>query len=625
MKILFKIIRWIIGVFFLLGGLGGLISGDYFMALIVIIVALFVIPISLRRGKKESRLQNELKQQDSIEPNIPARKQSRKNLTKIKREGNKTTITFDSDAILQSVIAKRQARQEEIDNYDYQYQTIRNWGLQLLESVHLLHTTKNFDTLKGRYDFIAQFYHDLCLAKHNKRFTADIQYSIDEYKSTYYNTMLEDFEIDLLYNPDKKKLKEFYLRSIGQCFKRFAHDQDLSIGSLKRKSAVQNRLNKIQEIADQSIREMDTFDQHRELGQSIVDEIKTTRDFIVNKYSASDSVPLPTTVDQIVVDAEASFPLTIYNTTKAKLKKVTSILYSDEYDKASKLMPLFAQHNIKCVEIEQYIDKYRPIYVQRIQNQKDSSPEYLHSSEMDQLDMTEEFKNSAIPQLYEIANCNLRSIFDYRDIPITVDDQLIKEYGYNNFALYMRLQNKVGKVITNWERKDIEDLGKTDLISLIDEIEVDEVLLTLPLKVLNAIAEKEEGHFKRKKKAVDYINEHGLSGNLGRHIATRRIFKVNPLPKRYENIDIDEVAKSWSYLKEYIRLFVNTYNDSKYHTASVSHTSRYIETWRVVPGYQDNCPRAKEECKKTYTRSNPPKLPFHVGCTCYLRSELKDY
>ena len=625
MKILFKIIRWIIGVFFLLGGLGGLISGDYLMAMVVIVVALFIIPVPLWKSKKEAKQQSELQLLDDTDSAIPTRKQSRKKLTNIKHEGNRTTITIDSDTLLQSVLAKRQARQDEIDNYDYQHQAIRGWGLQLLESVHLLHATKNFDTLKGRYDFITQFYHDLCLAKHNRRFTSDIQYSIDEYKSTYYNTILEDFEIDVLYNPDEKKLKEFYLRSIGHCFKRFAHDQDLAIESLKRKSAVQSRLNKINEIADQSIREIDTFDVHRELGQSIVDEIKSTRDLILNKYSTSDSVSLPTTVDQLVVDAGASFPLTIYNATKAKLKNVASILYSDEYNKASKLMPLFAQHNVKCVEIEQYIDKYRLIYVQRIQNQEDSSPEYLDSSEMDQLDMKEEFKNRAIPQLYEIANCNLRSIFDYRDIPLTVDDQLIKEYGYENFALYMTLQNKVGKVITNWERKDIEDLGKTDLISLIDEIEVDEVLLTLPLKILNAIAEKEEGHFKRKKKAVDYINAHNLSGNLGRHIATRRIFKVNPLPNKYEHIDIDQVAKSWSYLREYIRLFVDTYNDSKNHTASVSHTSRYIETWRVDPGYQDNCPRAKEECKKTYTRSNPPKLPFHVGCTCYLRSELKDY
>lgn len=625
MKILFKIIRWIIGVFFLLGGLGGLISGDYLMAILVIVAALFIIPVSLWRGKEEARLQSELQQKDSIEPNIPARKISRKNLTNIKREGNTTTITIDSSALLESVIAKQQDRQEEIDNYDYQYQTIRNWGLQLLESVHLLHTTQNFDTLKSRYDFIEQFYHDLCLAKYNKRFTSDVQYSIDEYMSTYNNTTLEDFEIDLLYNPDKKKLKEFYLRSISYCFKRLAHDQDLSIASLKRKSAIQNRLNKIHEIADQSIREVDKFDLQRELGQSIVEEIKTTRDLVVNKYQAADTSLLLSTVDQLVANASAPFPMTIYNATNAKLKKVVSILKSDEYNKASRLMPLFAQHNIKCVEIEQYIDKYRPIYLQKIQDQKDSSPEYLHSSEMDKLDMEAEYKDRAIVQLYEIANCNLKSLFDYREIPLTMDDILIKEYGYDNFALYMRLQNKVGKVITNWERKDIEDLGNTDLISLIDEIDVDEVLLTLPLKVLNAIADKEDGHFKRKKKAVDYINEHNLSRNLGSHIATRRIFKVNSLPNRFGHINIDQVAKSWSYLKEYINLFVDTYNNSEIHKASVSHPGRYIDTWKIEPGYLDSCPRAKEECKKTYTRSNPPKLPFHIGCTCYLRREFKGH
>lgn len=618
MSVLVKIIRWIVGLFFILGGLGGFMSDEMAAGLIMTVIGLAILPISLWKKKKKEK---PAPQSQTTAIGLTSDRPK----SKITRNGNTTTITIDSDAILQNVLAKRQARQEEIDNYDYQYRTVQGWSLQLLESLHLLHTTKNFDTLKGRYDFINQFYYDLCLAKHNKRYTADIQKGIDNFKSTYYETTLQDFEIDLLYNPDQKKLKELYLRSIGNCFELFAADQALSLANLKRDSAKRNRLDKIYEVADQSIREIDNVDLYGDLGKLIANQIRETRDKIANNYNPKETSELPSSMDQLVVNPQSSFPLTIYNASNAKLRKVAKLLQSDEYNKNYKLMPLFAEHNIKCLEIENYIHKYKAIYLQRIEDEKEKSTEYQQSTEMDRLDMESEYKDKAVKGIYEIANCDLKELFDYKDIPLTIDDQLIKEYGFDNFSLYMKLQSRVGKVITNWERKDIEDLGKTNLVSMIDEIEIDEVLLTLPLKVLNAIAEKEEGHFKRKKKAVDYINEQDLSANLGKHIATRRIFKVNPLPSKYDHVDIDLVVKSWAYLKEYLNLFVDTYFNGESYKDRTSHMSSYIEGWKVEPGYQDSCPRAREECKKTYSRSNPPKLPFHVGCTCNLRSQMRDF
>jgi len=244
MSVLVKIIRWIVGLFFILGGLGGFMSDEMAAGLIMTGIGLAILPISLWKKKKKEK---PAPQSQTTAIGLTSDRPK----SKITRNGNTTTITIDSDAILQNVLAKRQARQEEIDNYDYQYRTVQGWSLQLLESLHLLHTTKNFDTLKGRYDFINQFYYDLCLAKHNKRYTADIQKGIDNFKSTYYETTLQDFEIDLLYNPDQKKLKELYLRSIGNCFELFAADQALSLANLKRDSAKRNRLDKIYEVADQ--------------------------------------------------------------------------------------------------------------------------------------------------------------------------------------------------------------------------------------------------------------------------------------------------------------------------------------------------------------------------------------
>ena len=35
------------------------------------------------------------------------------------------------------------------------------------------------------------------------------------------------------------------------------------------------------------------------------------------------------------------------------------------------------------------------------------------------------------------------------------------------------------------------------------------------------------------------------------------------------------------------------------------------------------CQKARKECKKKFDKLNPPKLPFHIGCNCHLRSEYE--
>lgn len=616
MNVVILVIRWFIGLFFLLIGFGGCMTDEVGIGVVMTVLGLLTIPLSLLKKKVKSKNVNSSKELTD------KKKRTNESISSISKKGNTRTISINVESILENVIEKERLREEAIKNYEYQYQAIRGWSLQLLESVNLLRTTKNFDTLKGRYDFIVQFYNDLCLAKHNERYVTDIQYGIDRFKSTYYDTILQDFEIDFLYDPEHEKLKEYYVNCIEQSFNAFAEDQDHALVNLKKISAKKNRIAKIYDIADQSIREIDSMKLSEELSNTVTKNIRDRRDNISSQYTNETNLILSENTDSLVVNPKSSFPLTLYNAPATKLRKVAKLLKSDSFNHVVLLMPLFAEHNIKCQEIEEYINKYKSIYLQRIQDEKDKSTEYQQSTEMDRLDLEQEYKAKATTMLYEIANCNLQELFEYNEIPLTVDDDLIREYGFENLALYMKLQNKVGKVVTNWERKTIEKLSKTDLIAMIDEIEIDDVLLTLPLKILNAIAEKEEGYFKRKKTAIEFINEHNLSHNLGKHIATRKVFKVNSLSNRFENVNIIQVANSWAYLREYLRLFVDTYRDGEYNSEQISRNSSYIDGWKVEQGYNDYCHRAKEECSKTYTKSNAPKMPFHVGCTCRLRSEM---
>lgn len=139
---------------------------------------------------------------------------------------------------------------------NYEPQIIQRQGVQILESLHILSNTKNIDTLKGRFEFIEKIYDNFIDASNNKRFVSDIQHSIDEYKTTYYERIPTESEISLLIKPDKEKLRKFYIESIFNCFKRYQEEQENQIESLKRQDAKNRRIKKILSIAKEAKEEM---------------------------------------------------------------------------------------------------------------------------------------------------------------------------------------------------------------------------------------------------------------------------------------------------------------------------------------------------------------------------------
>lgn len=331
---------------------------------------------------------------------------------------------------------------------------------------------------------------------------------------------------------------------------------------------------------------------------------------------------------QLLVNPKSNFKLHIFNAPEKVLKQVQKILMDENtWNKENDLLPLFTAHNIKCQEIEDYISKYKPQYIEFIEKAKESSSEYKEASEMDKLDIENELKVEAVNSLYERAACELDILFEGSEIPETIDDELIKEYGFETISKYIGLSYYKDKIVTHWERKEFEDLLKADLALSGNEIPNEELLFSQTLKILNKIAEKEENHFKRKQKAVDYLTENPkLLDNIGKHVSTRSMFKIKPLPEKFKDIDLEKLSASWAYVKEYITLLTDTFRDSERNTEDIKGDKSWIKEFRVekhedfVPDFI--CQRARKECDKKYSKSRPPKLPFHVGCNCNLRTEI---
>tara|TARA_R110001606_G_scaffold271034_1_gene419605 strand:- start:218 stop:2086 length:1869 start_codon:yes stop_codon:yes gene_type:complete len=622
MKILFNIVRWILGLFLILGSFGGIMSGDVFWGLITLAIGLILLPPigkKLFSKKNEEKLSEKLTTKDIIST-------SSKSVSKNKTE---LTIDLNQEELIKLYNQNKEERANELKNFNYIPEQIQRKGIQLLESLNILNTTKNIDTLKNRFDFISKMYDDFIKSSYKKRYISDIQIAVDEYKTLYYDKIINDFELQLLVRPQNENLIDYYSECLYNCFNKFINEQESQIKNLKKEDAKKRRNEKIVSVANETISEFDKNGSNKEKYKEFIKIIQNKRDSLSENQSFTKKLECQLKIENdFVINPKDSFLLTLHNSPKNILQNVLNILKNDEiWNKSKELLPLFAEHNIKCKEVEEYILKYKPIYLEKLQELKIKSEEYQNSSEMDKQDIEIEFKEKIVNELSEKADCSIQTLFDFSNIDITIDDQLIKKYGFDTISKYFGISNYKNKIISNWERKEFEDLIEADLVFTSKEIEIEEILKYQTLKILNKISEKEEGHFKRKNKAIEFIQENkNLLKNVGKYISTRKIFKLKPLPIEFQHINLNKISDHWKFIEEYTKLISDTYRMSKQNAELRSEDNSWIEGFRVDKFEDLNsnfiCQRARKECQKNYSKSNPPKMPFHIGCNCELRQEF---
>ncbi len=635
MKIIWTVIRWFFGVTFCLASIGGFTNGDIGMALFVLALGLFFLPPVTKAlfNKKANDIQKNVVYESTTKSEKRSNSSDKLVNVSSKSVGNKTemTISLNEENLVALLKQKHQQRETEIRNFNYVPMQIQRQGIQLLESINILNTTKNLDTLIGRYDFIIKMYDDFVKASHNKRYISDIQIAIDQYKTMYYDRVLKDFELKLLVKPDHKDLCDYYSECLFNCFNGFYKEQIEQIETLKKDDAKQRRKEKIIEIGNQTIFE---FDKNGSENERFKQHLKTLKEMLEKLgYSNNNSTGELQSIElQInnptIINPKSSFQITLYNSDTKIIQNVAKILKDENsWNKSKELLPIFSLYDVRCKEVDEYILKYKPHYQELFKKQIATSVDYQSATEKDKEIIEDEIKDNIINLIPERADCDLKILFDYNEIDFSIDNEIVKKYGFDVISKYFGLGYYKDKIVTHWERKYFEDLLKADLVLTGEEIEQEEILNAQTLKTLNLICDKEEGHFKRKNKAIEYLNENTeLLKNIGKHVSTRNIFKLKELPNEFESIDIDAIQNHWTFLKEYIKLISDTYRNSERNREDISGDKSWIKGFRVEKFEDLNsnfvCLRAREECKKKYSKSNPPKLPFHIGCNCDLRTEI---
>ena len=233
MKKIFNFVRWVIGVLLITTSVGGFLDGEVLSASLVLIIGLLLVPPVWKKIRgKSSKLDSQ-------------------NYT------TETTATISNSSFHGSYLPEE----------------VQNAVKQILETLNIMTTSKNIDTIQGRGEFLKGRLQYLLTASDSSRYETDVQKGLDIYKTLYYNTIVTQSQFDIITNPQDFKFEKFYINCLLVGYVRFYEDQLNVIEGLKRTDAkirrFKNLVAKLEEVSKEidGINDNDSINVHDELNR----------------------------------------------------------------------------------------------------------------------------------------------------------------------------------------------------------------------------------------------------------------------------------------------------------------------------------------------------------------------
>lgn len=358
-----------------------------------------------------------------------------------------------------------------------------------------------------------------------------------------------------------------------------------------------------------------------------------------SSFDNPDTGPVTATHDGgWILNPKGTLPLTIYGIDQQTVEELKGLLdkgYTQgTYAHARTIVPIIARSNLRCKEIDDYVKKFKPQYLGKIEDLKKSSAEWTSASINDREDLLIEFRQQAIESLEIQPYCDIETLFECEPADATIDDVLIDRFGYENLQLYFRYGGNLKKVhvipANHYDRSGFEKLVELGLVIRGADIPLGAILETLKLKDMNdLVADLQQKHFGRKAKAIEFlINLPDIQQRISKIVAFRELFQLKPLPDDFSGIDLSNVSEAWRHANEIATIITHTYVMSGYAARNMAQEKddlSYIRGWELSPVNDGaTCPCCKRAASKTYSKKQYPKVPLHIGCRCGLVAKLED-
>ena len=119
---------------------------------------------------------------------------------------------------------------------------INSRGVQLLESIHIIESTKDIETLRSRIDFLLKTYSSLVvLAVFKHKYVAEAEKAMNTYKVRYSERIITESQAALLLTPDLVALKNHISNCIVLSYAAHVKSELSQMEKLTRQSAIDKR------------------------------------------------------------------------------------------------------------------------------------------------------------------------------------------------------------------------------------------------------------------------------------------------------------------------------------------------------------------------------------------------
>jgi hypothetical protein len=346
-----------------------------------------------------------------------------------------------------------------------------------------------------------------------------------------------------------------------------------------------------------------------------------------NKKETNDS---SNCLNGIIINPKSFFELTIKNScleTVATIKSILDDNSSNSHDKTLKLLPIFAVSNIRIKEIEDYRESQGEIYFNYLNHLIKQSNETMDMN-ADKKEWLTNLKKKSVKDIYERAEGDLILLFEFGKENYVFDSELIRKYGFDNLQSYIKEYSHSNgpRIIksNDYDREKYENLVQVNLAATGQDIPLDLILNSLNLNELNKILKKlSKDELRRKNAAIDLImKSENFSVIIEEIIPINDIFLLRDLPEDMLNVDITKLRKAFYYLFQMVKMFVITYSGSKATATLLANESLTCKGYKVFYSSriaEESCSCALDLSSETYSTTELPRIPYHVGCTCSLR------
>lgn len=159
---------------------------------------------------------------------------------------------------------------------------INSRGVQLLESLQIIETTTNIETLRSRINFLFEIYPSLVvLGTFKHRYVAEAEKAMKTYQERYHDRTITESQAALLLNPNLDTLKQHMSNCVVLSYAAFVKQKIVEIETLKSNKAINNRGDIIIKTGNEIKLLYETFELPNQNHIDAIDKITYNTDFFL--------------------------------------------------------------------------------------------------------------------------------------------------------------------------------------------------------------------------------------------------------------------------------------------------------------------------------------------------------